>query len=60
MSSGSVSRVLSGKVGDPGRSGRDNRLLLEAVLWIVRTSAPWPDLSDMFGNWNSMFRRIRC
>jgi transposase len=28
-----------GKPTDPGRSGRNNRLFLEAVLWIVRTGS---------------------
>jgi transposase len=30
-----------GKPSDPGRSGRNNRLFLEAALWIVRTGSPW-------------------
>ena len=42
-----------------GSTGRDNRLFLEAVLWIVRTDAPWRDLPAEFGNWNSTFRRFR-
>ncbi|MFW2068109.1 transposase, partial [Acinetobacter johnsonii] len=29
-----------GKVTDRGRSGKDNRLFLEAVLWIARTGSP--------------------
>ncbi|WP_414712617.1 transposase [Sphingobium sp.] len=29
-----------GKATDPGRSGRNNRLFMEAVLWIVRTGRP--------------------
>ena len=45
---------LPGKVGDPGRSA-DNRLFLEAVLWIARVGAPWRDLPEDFGNWNSVF-----
>jgi transposase len=48
-----------GKRSDPGRSGTDNRLFLEAVLWIARTGSPWRDLPAMFGNWNSVFWRYR-
>jgi putative transposase len=28
-----IAPELSGKAGDPGSSGRDNRLFIEAVLW---------------------------
>ncbi|AMB85585.1 transposase [Pseudomonas agarici] len=48
-----------GKPSDPGRSGKDNRLFLEAVLWIVRTGSSRCDLPDRFGNWNTAFRRFR-
>ena len=35
-----IEPLLPGKAGDPGRSGTDNRLFLEAVLWLVRTGVP--------------------
>ena len=48
-----------GKKSDPGRSGGDNRLFVEAVLGIARTGSPWRDLPASFGKWNSVFRRYR-
>ncbi len=48
-----------GKVTDRGRSGRDNRLFVEGVLWIARTGSPWRDLPPWFGKWNSVFVRFR-
>ena len=47
-----------GKPTDPGRSGRNNRLFMEAVLWIARTGSPWRDLPERFGNCTA-FRRFR-
>ncbi len=48
-----------GKATDPGRTGGDGRMFLEAVLWIARTGSPWRDLPPMFGNWNTVFKRYR-
>jgi len=50
--------LLPGKTTDPGRTARDNRLFLDAVLWIGRTGSPWRDLPEDVGTWNSVYRRF--
>jgi putative transposase len=53
-----IKDLVPGKETDRGATGRDNRLFLDAVLWIARTGAPWRDLPPEFGNWNSVWRRF--
>ena len=53
-----VEGLLPGQPGSPCRSAGNNRLFLEAVLWIVRTGAPWRDLPERIGDWNSVFQRF--
>jgi len=52
-----VEPLLSGKSSDCGVTGKNNRLFLEAVLWICRTGAPWRDLPADLGNWHTVFTR---
>src|SRR5215217_2197439 len=54
-----IASLLPGKATDPGVTGKDNRLFLEAVLWRVRTGSPWRDLPSGFGHWNRAMYRWR-
>ena len=53
-----IAELLPGKVGDRGRTAGDNRLFVEAVLWVARTGIPWRDLPTEFGNWHSTYVRF--
>jgi transposase len=53
-----IENLLPGRPGEPGWLAVDNRLFVNAVLWIARTGAPWRDLPERFGNWNSTWRRF--
>ena len=50
--------LIIGRPDQKGSTGRNNRMFVEGVLWIVRTGSPWRDLPEVFGGWNSVFRRF--
>jgi transposase len=53
-----IKGLLPGKKGDPGRTGRDNRLFVNAVLWILRSGARWSDLPERYGKRKSAHKRF--
>jgi transposase len=41
-----------------GRPSRPHRKIIEGILWIFRTGAPWRDLPSEYGPWNSCYNRF--
>jgi transposase len=42
-----------------GRPARDHRTILNGILWILRTGAPWRDLPERYGSWKTVYSRFR-
>jgi transposase len=52
-----IAPMLPGKVGDPGRSGVDNRLFVNGVLWVLRSGAYCQHLPERYGKCRLAGRR---
>ena len=53
-----IEALLPGKKGDPGRTGDDNRLFVNGVLWVLRSGARWSDLPERYGKWKTIHKRF--
>jgi transposase len=47
---------LFGERAATGRPPSDRRKIVNGILWIVRTGAPWRDLPEEFGPWQTVWR----
>lgn len=41
-----------------GGKWNDHRAMLSAMMWVLRTGAPWRDLPERFGKWQSVYDRF--
>src|SRR5437870_13503936 len=50
--------LLPSSDGKPGARYVDHRLVLNGILWIDRTGAPWRDLPEHYGPWQTIASRF--
>lgn len=41
-----------------GRPAKDHRTVLNGILWVLRTGAPWRDLPERYGPWQTAYSRF--
>jgi transposase len=42
-----------------GRPSKDHRAVVDAILWRLTTGAPWRDLPERYGPWQTAYSRWR-
>ena len=50
-------RTHDGNVGHPFN---DPRSLVNGILWVLHTGAPWRDLPERYGPWETVFGRFNA
>ena len=45
--------------GKQGRPRKHNRTILNGIVWIARSGAPWRDLPERYGPWETVYSRFR-
>ena len=41
------------------RRPEQNRSIINGILWRLRCGTPWRDVPPKYGNWNTIYRRLR-
>ena len=44
--------------GKQGRPRKNNRTILNGIIWIARSGAPWRDLPERYGPWETVYSRL--
>lgn len=47
------------RTGKKGRPAKNNRSMLNGMLWIARTGAQWREMPECYGPWQSVYARFR-
>lgn len=50
--------LAKGSTENRGRKRKDSRLMFNAILWIMKTGAPWRDLHLESGPWKTVHKRF--
>lgn len=42
-----------------GRPALDHRQVMNGILWVLRTGAPWRDMPERYGKWATVYSRFQ-
>jgi transposase len=50
--------LLPPQIPKTGRPNKDHRIIINGILWVLRTGAPWRDLPQRYGSWRTVASRF--
>lgn len=50
--------LLPSNNGQRGRQWKDHRTILNPIFWLLRAGAPWRDLPERYGPWQTVYDRV--
>ena len=53
-----LERLLPAQKPRTGRPNLDHRQVINGILWVLRTGAPWRDLPERYGSWSTVASRF--
>jgi transposase len=51
--------ILPPQKAHTGHPANDHRPVVNGILWVLRTGAPWRDLPERYGKWSTVYSRFR-
>ena len=58
-----IAEMLPKEQPKEGKRGRptkyDNRSVINGILWIARSGAPWRELPERYGKWQAVYARFQ-
>jgi transposase len=53
-----VEPIVPKSAARTGRPAQDRRIVLNGIFWILHTGAPWRDLPERFGPWQTVYHHF--
>lgn len=53
-----IKKLIPAKTTKKGRPAKSHRMMINAILWILRTGAPWRDMPEIYCPWQSVYTRF--
>jgi transposase len=54
-----IEALLPAQKPATGRENMDHRTIVNGMIWVLRSGAPWRDLPERYGKWTTVYSRFQ-